>query len=120
MHMHMHMHMHMYVVPTMPVTDAAVSSRWADEDAGAGAAGSLCLVREFLAAAPPCPDAFYEGQEQGQEADYAYSYAPADGGGEGESGRDGGMDIDLSIDPRHTHNLLLMKKKEHEGKFVYV
>lgn len=32
-----------------------------------------------------------------------------------EDGDAEGLRIDLALDPRHTHNLIQMKKKEHEG-----
>lgn len=79
--------------------------RWADD----GGAADLCLIKEFFLTAPPCADV--DGLDDADITDK--NYDNYDNEEPDEYGR-----IDIAIDPRQTHNLVLMKKKEHESKFV--
>ena len=60
-----------------------------------------------MKSSPPCPEV--PGLDENMEV------PESAGGEEDELNESTDIDIDLRIDPRHTHNLLLMKKKEHEG-----
>lgn len=77
--------------------------RWADDDS----AGDLCSFKEFTRSSPPCPD--IEGLSTEE-----FSNVPNVGVCDEDQEEDG-ISIDMAIDPRNTHNLSLMKKREHEG-----
>lgn len=69
------------------------------------------MFKEFVSSAPPCPEAGGLADDEAAGGD-----SPEPGDGEQDGG--GGIHIDMAIDPRHTHNLIMMKKREHEGESV--